>query len=124
VRFDALAKRIGIQIVDHRRRSGITQSELARRSNLSLKYISMIESGANSSLRTLLRICDGLDVPLHELVDEARRGPPPSRRRRTRVSPMALPIPHDCPHFRRLVSILRGLHGEGKERVLGILRSL
>ena len=54
VKFEPLVKRLGSQIVALRQKKGLTQAELASRSKISLKYVSMIESGTNSSLKTLL----------------------------------------------------------------------
>jgi transcriptional regulator with XRE-family HTH domain len=123
VKFDSLAKRLGSQIVVVRQKKGITQAELAKRSEISLKYVSMIESGTNSSLRTLLKLCDGLEVNLPTLLEQARKARPQAGKKK-RVNPLHVSIPDDCPHFKKLVSYIRKMGDEERALALEILRSL
>ncbi len=123
VKFEPLVKRLGSQIVSLRQKKGLTQAELASRSKISLKYVSMIESGTNSSLKTLLKLCDGLDTSLSALVEQARRTRPLTGKKR-RVTPLSVPIPTDCPYFKKIVSMLRKLENEDRGRALDIIRTL
>jgi len=122
LRFDALTKHLGAHIVSLRHRKGLTQAELARRSGISLKYVSMIESGTNPSLRTILKICHGLDANLADVVESCRKARIPEKKKR--VTPLHVEIPHTCPVFQSLVRFIRKLDGEKRRRALDILRSL
>jgi transcriptional regulator with XRE-family HTH domain len=123
VKFEPLIKRLGSQIVALRQKKGLTQAELASRSNISLKYVSMIESGTNSSLKTLLKLCDGLETSLPVLMEQARKTKPLKGKKR-RVTPLAVPIPTDCPYFKKIVSMIRRLESDDRGRALEIIRTL
>jgi transcriptional regulator with XRE-family HTH domain len=123
VKFEPLVKRLGSQIVALRQKKGLTQAELANRSEISLKYVSMIESGTNSSLKTLLKLCDGLETSLPVLMEQARKMKPMTGKKR-RVTPLAVPIPTDCPYFKKIVSMIRKLESEDRGRALDIIRTL
>ena len=123
VKFEPLVKRLGSQIVALRQKKGLTQAELANRSSISLKYVSMIESGTNSSLKTLLKLCHGLETSLPVLVEQARKIRPMKGKKR-RVTPLSVPIPTDCPYFKKLVSMIRKLESEDRGRALDIIRTL
>lgn len=75
---------LGERLKRERHEKGWSQSELARRSQLSNEYISKIELGKveNVGIQTLKGIADALGVPLYrlqdfgeDLVDELTRGP-------------------------------------------------
>ncbi|NLE13818.1 MAG: helix-turn-helix transcriptional regulator [Clostridiales bacterium] len=52
-------------VTEVRRSIGITQSELAERTGIAQSYISKMENGgAKPSLRTLIRLIDGMDYQL------------------------------------------------------------
>ena len=52
-------------MVDARRQSGLTQKELSERTGIAQADISKLERGnSNPSLRTLLRLADGLNMQL------------------------------------------------------------
>ena len=123
MKFDSLTRRLGSQIVALRQKKGLTQAELAKRSDISLKYVSMIEAGTNSSLKTLLKVCDGLDMSLAALVEQARKTRP-MRGKKRRVTPLHVPIPKDCPYFKKLWSMIRRLENEDRSRALDIIRTL
>jgi transcriptional regulator with XRE-family HTH domain len=106
-----------------RQRKGYTQAELAKRSRISLKYVSMIESGTNSSLRTLLKLCEGLEITLPTLVEQAKKTRP-LKGKKKRVTPLHVPIPEDCPYFRKLVSMIRKMEDEERDMALEIIRTL
>ncbi len=61
---------IGLKISYYRKRTGLTQEELAERVGVSTSYIGMIEApGVNksASLKTLYRIATTLGVPPYKL---------------------------------------------------------
>lgn len=65
---DALREALGSVIREKRKALGLTLSELARRTDVSLGYLSQIELGKNSaSIETLYRISLGLSVKLADL---------------------------------------------------------
>jgi transcriptional regulator with XRE-family HTH domain len=56
-----LARQLGIMLQDQRLREGLTQSELAERAELSLKYVGEIERGeANVTVQALERLASVL----------------------------------------------------------------
>ncbi len=62
---------IGLKISYYRKRTGLTQEELAERVGVSTSYIGMIEApGVNksASLKTLYRIATTLGVPPYKLL--------------------------------------------------------
>jgi transcriptional regulator with XRE-family HTH domain len=123
LKFEPLTKRLGALIVALRQKKGITQAELADRSKISLKYLSMIESGTNSSLRTLFKVCEGLETSLPSLIEQARRVKPLTGKKR-RVTPLHVSIPEECPYFKQLLSMIRKLKDEERGKALEILRTL
>ena len=63
--WDSTDKRVGARILARRRQLGMSQSELARRLNLSFQQIQKYERGTNRvSASTLHRIAHILDAPL------------------------------------------------------------
>ena len=64
-----IQRRFGQAVRSTRKRSGISQEELASRSELHRTYISDIERGSrNPSLLTMVRLASALGVTLGELV--------------------------------------------------------
>lgn len=83
--------RLGRAVRELRARRGLSQEELGFRSGLHRNYVGAIERGEiNPTFRVLLKVTDGLDVPLSELIElwerrandpvipRARRPPRPS----------------------------------------------
>lgn len=65
---EALRERLGAAIRERRKALGLTLADMAKRSNVSLGYLSQIELGKNSaSIETLYRIALGLRVRVAEL---------------------------------------------------------
>jgi len=65
---EALRETLGAAIRERRKALGLTLAEMARRSNVSLGYLSQIELGKNSaSIETLYRIAIGLRVRVADL---------------------------------------------------------
>lgn len=59
---------IGANIARMRDEMGISQSEFARRFSIDRSHLNLIESGRqNASIYALVKIADGLDVPLTKL---------------------------------------------------------
>lgn len=59
----------------HREKLGISQEELAVRSNLDRTYISGIERGVrNPSLTALVSLAKGLNISFSELVENLEKG--------------------------------------------------
>lgn len=64
---------LAAQIARHRRKRDWTQEELASRSGVPRTYIADLEGGRrNPSVATLLRIANGLGLPLRELFGPGR----------------------------------------------------
>jgi len=63
--FDPEIKSICDQIKEYRKRSGLTQTDLAKKASLSQQSISFVEQGyVNISIRTLKKIVDALNLRL------------------------------------------------------------
>jgi transcriptional regulator with XRE-family HTH domain len=66
---DVLFK-IGLKIKQLRKEKNITQQDLAAICNFEKSNMSRIEAGKNNlTISTLLKICDGLEIKLTDLVD-------------------------------------------------------
>lgn len=67
---DVLIK-IGARIKDLRIAKGVTQNNLAIMCDWDYQYLSRLESGnANMTIRTIIRICNALDVSLADFFRE------------------------------------------------------
>lgn len=106
-----------------RHRLGLTQVSLSRRSGVSLKYISMIESGTNPSMKTLLKLCQAMGVDIVDVIDRAANVRVPTRHRR-RVCTLHATAPSDCPVFRKLMRYIEKLDRHERERALRIIKVL
>ena len=62
---------LGSKIRKYRHLAGMTQEELAEYSNLSVNYLSKIESEKkqNVSIEKLVDICNALDISVEEILD-------------------------------------------------------
>lgn len=61
---------LGKRVKYLRRLKNLTQAQLAEKIDLSVNYVSQIETGiASPSFKTLLLLAQGLDVELKELFD-------------------------------------------------------
>ena len=71
----ATLKAFGSLARNHREKLGISQEELAVRSNLDRTYISGIERGVrNPSLTALVSLARGLNISFSKLVENLERG--------------------------------------------------
>lgn len=70
---------LGRQLRTRRLLLGLSQSEFARRLDVSTTYVQSVEAGrSNITVGQLARICDGLDaIPRLELVDLEQQEPAP-----------------------------------------------
>jgi DNA-binding XRE family transcriptional regulator len=72
---DALKESLGNAIRARRKALGLTLSDLSKRTEVSLGYLSQIELGKNSaSIETLYRICLALGMKMSELFQAVQRG--------------------------------------------------
>ena len=55
---------ISIKILEVRRSQNISQQELAKRANITQQQLSRIENGMNFNIKTLLKLCEALDLTL------------------------------------------------------------
>ena len=78
-RDPVLRQRFGIAIQNARRNMGLSQEELAHRSNLQVSFISRIERGLHApSLEAIAALAEALETKPHLLVKAAEdeRAPP------------------------------------------------
>jgi transcriptional regulator with XRE-family HTH domain len=74
VPFDPTDFRLGRTIRRLRRHADLSQEALAARSGLGSKHLGQIECGNHSpTYGTLLRVADGLRMPLSELIAECEK---------------------------------------------------
>ncbi len=70
--FSEPIARLGYVVHVQRARLRITQDEAARRAGMHRNYIGAIERGEiNPTYETLLRLADGLDLNLYDLIEQA-----------------------------------------------------
>ena len=62
---------LSFQILNARKKSGLSQRDLARKAQITQQQLSKIESGMNCNLSTFLRVCHALQVRLNLLHNEA-----------------------------------------------------
>ncbi len=55
---------IAVKILEARSEQNLSQAELARRAHITQQQLSRIENGMNFNIKTLLRLCDALDLSL------------------------------------------------------------
>jgi transcriptional regulator with XRE-family HTH domain len=66
----AYIKKLGMRIVELRKEKNLKQIDLATKINIEDSALRRIESGrTNPTLKTLLRIAEGLDVELKEMLN-------------------------------------------------------
>ena len=63
------------RIREHRERQGMTQEDFASRCGISISFASLLERGERSpSYETLVQVAQALQLPLSDLVRDARHG--------------------------------------------------
>ena len=55
---------ISLKILEARREQNISQEELANRAHITQQQLSRIENGMNFNIKTLLKLCDALDLSI------------------------------------------------------------
>lgn len=75
---EKLLQDIAVKIAKIREEKGLTQSQLARQAKLTQQQVSKLESGINSNIMTLLKVCSALHVKLFVVNDNKA-----SKRRKT-----------------------------------------
>jgi transcriptional regulator with XRE-family HTH domain len=70
---DVVIRAIGRRIAEVRRERGLTQEAFSEVVGVSEKYVQRVESGANLSIRSLVRFANALDVPIAALVVTQRK---------------------------------------------------
>ncbi len=55
---------IAMKILEARRDQNLSQAELANRAHITQQQLSRIENGMNFNIKTLLKLCDALDLSL------------------------------------------------------------
>ena len=75
INMDSFLKKLGVKIRSRRKDLGLSQEEFASTTNFDRTYISLLERGKrNISIQNLLRVSEGLEVPLYELIKEVQDG--------------------------------------------------
>ena len=71
---ETIYNKIGKLIKKERKKKGITQEELANKTNYSLSFIANIESNTSQSfsLHTLYNIANALNVSVHNLIPDGK----------------------------------------------------
>ncbi len=82
---DRVVRQVGRRFAELRTAAGMTQDEYAELLGVSLKYLQRIERGENLTIRSLVKLTNGLGVSVLELFLPPRnmqrlRGRPPTRR--------------------------------------------
>jgi transcriptional regulator with XRE-family HTH domain len=68
--MSTLNERFGINLMELRKKSRISQMELAEKSKLDLKTISNLENGIRQPvLKTIWKLANGLNVSMSKLLD-------------------------------------------------------
>ncbi len=70
IKGEELVKLVGKQIKKYRKEQGLTQFDLAVKSNMEENALQRIEAGrTNTSLKTLLKIVNSLEIEFKDLFD-------------------------------------------------------
>ncbi len=122
MKFETFAKRLGRRLASIRQDKQMTQAQLARESGLSLKYVSMIESGTNPSIRTVMKVCDALGTDVADVMEQEGIGSLPGRKA-ARLSAVQIDLPVDDPQMKKLLAFIRRLGGDDRRRALRLLKT-
>jgi transcriptional regulator with XRE-family HTH domain len=117
MKYETFASRLGKGITKVRQEQNKTQAQIARDSGLSLKYVSMIETGTNPSIRTMLKMSDALEMDITAIMDQEGIGTL-GRKKSAKAQGVQVDIPvedrpegrGDRPGAREAVPVLPG-HG-------------
>jgi transcriptional regulator with XRE-family HTH domain len=101
------SQQLGQRLKHLRRVRGYTQEQLAERIEISPKYLSSIERGAeNPTLNLLSRLAQGLQVDLYELFQGEPDAGQPARLRRKLAELVAEIRAEDLPRLVRVFEVL------------------
>jgi transcriptional regulator with XRE-family HTH domain len=120
VPYEDVLKAIGHRISHVRKQVGMTQAELAKKADVSLKFMSMMESGANVSLKTLLSVTDALGMDLKEILKV--KGLPKGGRGK-RATPITSDDLMQDPTAKELVRRISLMSQDQRKRALKILKT-
>ena len=80
-RIDEEMSLVAKKLKEERRKAGLTQLELSMRAGVSQNMIAYIERGdRNPALRTVMKICNALDIRLSDLLEDIERPRDPKDR--------------------------------------------
>jgi len=82
---ESFLKKVGRKISEIRSQNGYTQMQLASKTGISIQMVQYLESGRNITLKTLYRLAQHLNHPVHGFLEEPNNMLP--RRGRPRLSP-------------------------------------
>ena len=122
MKFDTFSKRLGKRLAGIRQDKQMTQAQLARESGLSLKYVSMIESGTNPSIRTVMKVCDALGTDVADVMEQEGIGSLPGKKA-AKINAVQIDLPMDDPQMKKLLAFIRKLGTEDKRRALRLLKT-
>ncbi|MBW2261111.1 MAG: helix-turn-helix transcriptional regulator [Deltaproteobacteria bacterium] len=122
MKFETFAHRLGKRLASTRQEKKMTQVQVAREAGLSLKYVSMIESGTNPSVRTVFKVCDALGTTLEEVMEKEGIGKVAGKKTR-RMQNVQVDLPTDDPEMRKLVGFIRRLETADRKRALRLIKT-
>ncbi len=120
VPYEDVIRAIGHRISHVRKQVGMTQADLARKAGVSLKFMSMMESGANVSLKTLLSVTDALGMDLKDILKI--KGLPKGGRGK-RGTPITSDDLLQDPSAKELVRRISLMNPDQRRRALKILKT-
>jgi transcriptional regulator with XRE-family HTH domain len=111
---------IGHRIIFVRKQLGISQAALSKKAGLSPKFLSLLENGANASMRTLFVVSEALGIDLRDLLRmEGLRPRGPGRPVLTAEADETL----QDPVSRELLRYLALLDAGQRKRALAIIKT-
>lgn len=122
MKYETFSKRLGKRLAEIRQEKEMTQVQLAREAGLSLKYVSMIESGTNPSIKTIMKVCDALETHIADVMEQEGIGTLPGRKP-ARVKSVQVDIPAEDPQIKKLVSFIKKLDEEDRRKALKLIKT-
>ena len=121
MKYNTFAKRLGQQLAQIRQDKSMTQVQLAREAGLSLKYVSMIESGTNPSVRTVFKVCSALETTLDKVMEEAEIGTVP--RKPKKAQDVQVDVPADDKQVKKLIKFIKKLSEDDRRKALRLIKT-
>jgi transcriptional regulator with XRE-family HTH domain len=122
MKFDTFSTRLGKRLSAIRLEKKMTQVQLAREADLSLKYVSMIESGTNPSVKTIMKVCDALGTSLWDVMEEEGIGSAAGKKS-AKIKAVQVDLPVDDPQMKKLISFIKGLDEENRRKALRLIKT-